>query len=187
MKSLKATSYRSPSTIITKESINPKLKTLMLPNSSNRNLTIASLTQSKSQNDFYNNFRAKAGLLVRALKEKSNYERIAQSQVNISKKIDHIKAQNEFHSLRCDMKNEFLNSSKNRDHSRVYSSNLNREATPIKKSKKKQPVPITSYRFDINILPEPDQKFISFKDLQVYLKYKFDKPQRFAFRKSRYL
>lgn len=147
------------------------------PRSPTRKSIHSLLNKSKSQGSFYKDFRAKSGMLIRALKIKASLERNKTSHLNVIENIDRIKTQNHFYSAQCNMKKYFKQENKSSDPRIIYQSGRN--ALESGKRTKKMPVPISTYRFNSLIIPECAKKPITFEDLDAYLTHKSRKPYRF--------
>ena len=146
---------------------------------------ISLLSQSKSQKNFYSNFRSKANILIRALKEKSSQERTARSQINALENIDRIKSKNDFFSLKCMMKNEFSQVTKPYHKTNVFLTSTNSKKKFLF-SRRKHPVSINQYYFDANIVPDCNKKPLTYEDLEAYMKIKSRSSQRFTHSKLKY-
>lgn len=154
-----------------------KINTNSSPHSPTRNSAYSLLNKSKSQGAFYKDFRAKSGMLIRALKIKASLERNKTSHLNVIENIDRIKTQNHFYSAQCNMKKDLKQENKSLDPRIIYQSDTN--GLGIGKRTKKMPVPISTYRFNSLIIPEFAKKPITFEDLDAYLTHKSRKPYRF--------
>jgi hypothetical protein len=171
MQGIKITTYRRNSSKNIYE-INRKADFVRPFLSPNRKSAFSLLSVSKSDQNFYANFRQKANVLSRVLKEKASLERIIQSQIDTVEKIEKIKTQNEFYSINCDMRKEFAYKSIEKSPSAQTFLYVPGPRLRVQKRIKQKP-PLSSYKFDANVIPECTRKPLTSEDLELYLRSHF--------------
>lgn len=132
------------------------------------------LSRAKSERKFLSEFRRRSSILVRLIKERAKEERNLNSHLEILERIEDVKTKNQFFSMKCGLKKEFTSTGRLLDKQQAHNSvgNISRKTSKYFLEPKKSPVPLSSFNFDPNIIPDCGKKPITFEELESYLKIK---------------
>lgn len=132
------------------------------------------LTRAKSERKFLSEFRRRSSILVKLIKERAKEERNLNSHLETLERIEDIKTKNQFFSMKCGLKKEFTSTARLLDKPHVHNSvgDISRKTSKYFLEPRKSPVPLSSFNFDPNIIPDCGKKPITFEELESYLKLK---------------